>query len=592
MSDNTMEPFSSFKIYLALSGGGLRATLFHLGVLRFLKQTDYLTSIKQICSVSGGSITAAHLVLNWDRYTTGDDSQFVSAASDLIKGAARFGIRERTDYCFLNPHYRFEQLKANYIQGLGSDKQETLLKDVISGPNFHILGTDFSTGRLIAFSRDGIAQYESTDQGLLWKTDKLTDETGQNVGLWRSVACSTAFPPLFPPHLIPPGDYSPSLDKNLTVGDGGVYDNLGIRLLEHLATHDAENVLFIISDAGQPFRNALASPSVYKWLFDRLTRASDIQFYRLADADARQFEGKHLSDAKRRVMRIQIGDIVDQKGDDLLLAKPIQEEVCRIRTDLDTFNDEEIHALVRHGWEVARHKWPTTTRLPVDPQMQMGWQPAGRSVTENQIAERLKSSSIRKSFLIRPTARFIAWVILVVAGIAAALCVSMEAVAQWRQPRPTTVSFASVDRTIKDFPPNERGHVVSSLEAAFRNKLDEQSADYFVDVIAPFAAEELGFAVYSGDVKAQILRTWAFQMSESDKSMIGTVVWIQDAVPSGPWPIGPQIDEIKKHGSWDPGMRLRIVFSVTGADAEKLRATVTFSPKRTYLQGLWYHGNY
>jgi predicted acylesterase/phospholipase RssA len=49
---------------LALSGGGFRASLYHLGVIRFLRDAHILPSISTITSVSGGSIIAAHLVLN------------------------------------------------------------------------------------------------------------------------------------------------------------------------------------------------------------------------------------------------------------------------------------------------------------------------------------------------------------------------------------------------------------------------------------------------------------------------------------------------------------------------------------------------
>ena len=56
------------KIGLALSGGGFRASLYHLGLLRFLRDAGALSQVTHITSVSGGSIMAAHLVLNWDRY--------------------------------------------------------------------------------------------------------------------------------------------------------------------------------------------------------------------------------------------------------------------------------------------------------------------------------------------------------------------------------------------------------------------------------------------------------------------------------------------------------------------------------------------
>src|SRR5437588_301287 len=56
------------KIGLALSGGGFRATLYHLGLVRFLRDAGILPQVTHITAVSGGSIFAAHLGLNWGRY--------------------------------------------------------------------------------------------------------------------------------------------------------------------------------------------------------------------------------------------------------------------------------------------------------------------------------------------------------------------------------------------------------------------------------------------------------------------------------------------------------------------------------------------
>ena len=44
------------KIGLALSGGGWRATLYHLGVVRFLRDSDLLAQVSHITSVSGRQI--------------------------------------------------------------------------------------------------------------------------------------------------------------------------------------------------------------------------------------------------------------------------------------------------------------------------------------------------------------------------------------------------------------------------------------------------------------------------------------------------------------------------------------------------------
>lgn len=78
---------------LALSGGGFRATLFHLGGLRFLHDANLLRRISHVTSVSGGSIMAAHLVLNWDRYT-GSDEDYDNAAGELLD-FIRLDVRNR-----------------------------------------------------------------------------------------------------------------------------------------------------------------------------------------------------------------------------------------------------------------------------------------------------------------------------------------------------------------------------------------------------------------------------------------------------------------------------------------------------------------
>src|SRR5262249_43005465 len=50
-------------IGLAMSGGGYRATLFHAGALRRLNELGLLYQVKEISSVSGGSITNGELAV-------------------------------------------------------------------------------------------------------------------------------------------------------------------------------------------------------------------------------------------------------------------------------------------------------------------------------------------------------------------------------------------------------------------------------------------------------------------------------------------------------------------------------------------------
>jgi NTE family protein len=52
---------------LALSGGGFRAALFHVGSLVRLNELGLLSSLARVSSVSGGSIAAGRLAVAWNR---------------------------------------------------------------------------------------------------------------------------------------------------------------------------------------------------------------------------------------------------------------------------------------------------------------------------------------------------------------------------------------------------------------------------------------------------------------------------------------------------------------------------------------------
>src|SRR3954469_9576295 len=51
------------KVGLALSGGGFRASLFHIGVLARLAELDVLRHVEVISCVSGGAIIGAYYYL-------------------------------------------------------------------------------------------------------------------------------------------------------------------------------------------------------------------------------------------------------------------------------------------------------------------------------------------------------------------------------------------------------------------------------------------------------------------------------------------------------------------------------------------------
>src|SRR5262245_32274957 len=72
------------NVALSLSGGGFRATLFHLGVIAYLRRIGMLERTVAVCGVSGGAIIGAHLVHNWERYA-GSDKEFSDVALEVVR---------------------------------------------------------------------------------------------------------------------------------------------------------------------------------------------------------------------------------------------------------------------------------------------------------------------------------------------------------------------------------------------------------------------------------------------------------------------------------------------------------------------------
>jgi predicted acylesterase/phospholipase RssA len=88
---NVTHPFG-----LALSGGGFRATAYHLGVLKRLRELGLLAQVDVISTVSGGSIAGAYWVY-WQAFkgdSIADAEEWTKFETSLID-FMRSGVRER-----------------------------------------------------------------------------------------------------------------------------------------------------------------------------------------------------------------------------------------------------------------------------------------------------------------------------------------------------------------------------------------------------------------------------------------------------------------------------------------------------------------
>lgn len=342
------------KLGLALSGGGFRATLFHLGVVRFLRDARALKNVTDIASVSGGSILAAHLVLNWERYN-GDDASFEDAASEIVK-FVRFDLRNhivrRLPMQFplrilakalflegrtLTPNAILERYYRDYLYG------DRCLYELPDKPMLHMLATNVSTGALSAFNRNGLFIQQRSSDGVR----PIKRIPGQMASIPRVVGASSAFPGFFPPVQMTAADLGVPEGQFPTefFTDGGVYDNLGVRAFSWLKQQDGNFDHILVSDAGKPFQ-IISGASL--GFIGQSVRATDILWDRVW-----QLEHENFGD-QEGFLFLSITESVDLSADPTALQPVVQAELQAIRTDLDRFSAMEINALVQHGYEVAR----------------------------------------------------------------------------------------------------------------------------------------------------------------------------------------------------------------------------------------------
>jgi NTE family protein len=238
---------------LALSGGGYRAMLYHVGALRRLNEMKVLSRLEIVSSVSGGSIVAGVLAKNWEYLLFDEDGRaqcFKQCVEDPLKELAQKTLYKpsimSTILDLFGLSHAASDLDAMLARNLFGN---TKLSDIPQSPKFLFNATNLQSGEIWTFTSDSMG-----DDAVAYFHGKT------DLPLSTVVAASCAFPPFLSPLEIDlrkyavdsakwgypetSGDhvghydyYAPRLDKwgkitqyreKVRLSDGGVLDNLGV----------------------------------------------------------------------------------------------------------------------------------------------------------------------------------------------------------------------------------------------------------------------------------------------------------------------------------------------------------------------------
>lgn len=333
---------------LAFSGGGFRATLFHLGALWRLNELGYLPKIDRISSVSGGSIATGLLAVKWHRL------QWVNDVATNFREEIVAPLRE---FCSLSIDAPAigqgallpwrdvsEIIERQYREHLFGT---ATIQDLPARPRFIFNSTNFMTGVDFRFSKPYAGDYRIGQ----------IPEPRFTVAL--AVTASSAFPPFLSPVIRPVDpnlfqrvDGADLFDnkeyrKRLFLTDGGAYDNLGLETLEKRCK------TLLVSDAGAPFR---PSPDPGTAWHTQTLRAFDI-----ATAQARALRKRRLISDYQDTTNPRKGAYwgITTKISDYQLpsALPVGADATQylssIRTRLNPFSEAEQCRLINGGYALC-----------------------------------------------------------------------------------------------------------------------------------------------------------------------------------------------------------------------------------------------
>jgi predicted acylesterase/phospholipase RssA len=345
------------KIGLALSGGGFRASLYHLGALARLAELDVLRNVEVLSCVSGGSIVGAYYYLKVrNLLQTHTDSEikredYIRIVHEMIDEfliGVQENIRTRVAVnplknlqMFWSKNYsrttRVAELYEQYLYKLVKDGNEstdrwlndckiypltkasdgTTFNDHDFSPKYQNWRRDakvpilvlnaatLNTGHTWQFTASWMGEAPAGIDSEIDGNDRLrrmyyedAPKAYQKMRLGAAVGASSAVPGLFEPLSL---DYLYP-NRIVRLVDGGVCDNQGIA---SLLEQDCK--VLLVSDASGQMES---QPASSKGVFGVLLRTNSVFQARIREAEYHDLKGRRRSGLLRGLMFVHLkGDL-------------------------------------------------------------------------------------------------------------------------------------------------------------------------------------------------------------------------------------------------------------------------------------------
>ncbi|WP_375157928.1 patatin-like phospholipase family protein [Bradyrhizobium sp. RDT46] len=259
---------SNPSIGLSLSGGGVRAAAFHLGLLKRLAHEDLLESVSVVSTVSGGSLVTAAMIsragVKWP-----SSERFVRdiypAMSQLLTGVDLFSIRALNWSVLKRRHFGLLRERATTLADLLESNWGVtgLIGQLPDTPRWIVNATCIETGKNWRFQKREMGD---------WSFGK---HYAPDVPIATAAAASAAVPYFIGamPLDLPSNGWwrtDPATNKPVAatqprlarvhLWDGGAYENLGLESIYKPGRELIDCDFLICSDASGPLKPASGWP--------------------------------------------------------------------------------------------------------------------------------------------------------------------------------------------------------------------------------------------------------------------------------------------------------------------------------------------
>lgn len=343
-------PPRSPAIAVALSGGGFRATLSGLGVLRFLADAGLLAQVTVSSSVSGGSVANGMFGCGYPDLA---DADFQPAAFDeyvlapMVSGVAGQSLSRRMvrqSWKILGRRTRTDLLAGEFDRLLFHGQ---LLERLPRGCRFIVNAANTSTGVRFGFEAEAVGDYVIGE----------VPTAGTGLRLAQAVAASAAVPGVLAPVVLRGITFPCQRGRTVRLVDGGAYDNSGLEPVD-----GAEDRLIVALNAGGLFvtgrygripvvRDLMLAESLLYRQSTALRRRAMVDRFQAREHALR--EGGKPPAWSRRGVLFGLATTMQEVDEDWTAVNPqapTPREVAFVKTSFDRFPRELASKLVYAGW--------------------------------------------------------------------------------------------------------------------------------------------------------------------------------------------------------------------------------------------------